>query len=538
MDSKVIADTYPLDLIVTMSDFNACGWESVVEACEEKSYSSLTDAFSFAATEVKQKGLVSQSKVLWLLANACSMQLSPQSLNQPFKPSIQIVNARSPIPDDFTPADLLFFSEIVDLIDDIWLKARLADLVWLCHRSLGIRFAEIAIDAYSEMPITPESWILDGQKCLGRGISLAKMLGQTERIERIETRSLTAFESATANDGFFAYWIAQLLADHRMCRNQCESIAIRLELLASQFEGAKNLDGAESYFDAASNWFQIHGDKTKAAKAKVSMAECWGKKAAVCTSSALLRNFAAEKAIQIYRTIPRAEREPLNVDNRIKELQQQMLLVGKKAVEEMVTIKTSTIDISECIHLAQKFVQGKPALEALAAFVGIYSGASKEKIHSEAKQILRESILGSFFGSTYFSEEGRVIAKQPSAELDSSGIREDQALQEQMIKSYLFEIQLAVKGYIRPAYEVLLQEHRLCLNDFVCLASNSPIVPLERAYLFGRALFAGYDGDFITSLHVLIPQIEHLVRVHLKGAGVITTTIDSAGIQNEKMKKG
>jgi hypothetical protein len=47
------------------------------------------------------------------------------------------------------------------------------------------------------------------------------------------------------------------------------------------------------------------------------------------------------------------------------------------------------------------------------------------------------------------------------------------------------------------------------------------------------ALFAGYDYDFTTALHLLIPQIENMVRVHLKQAGAKTTNLDKNGIQNE-----
>ena len=58
-------------------------------------------------------------------------------------------------------------------------------------------------------------------------------------------------------------------------------------------------------------------------------------------------------------------------------------------------------------------------------------------------------------------------------------------------------------------------------------------MPIGRERLFGMALFAGYDYDFVTALHLLIPQIEHMVRFHLKSAGVKTTTLDSKGIETE-----
>ena len=84
-----------------------------------------------------------------------------------------------------------------------------------------------------------------------------------------------------------------------------------------------------------------------------------------------------------------------------------------------------------------------------------------------------------------------------------------------------------------PAQEVLLLEHRLREVDFVNLARQSPIVPIGRELLFGKALFAGYDRDFITALHILVPQIEHMVRFHLKQAGMKTTTLREDGTETE-----
>jgi hypothetical protein len=65
------------------------------------------------------------------------------------------------------------------------------------------------------------------------------------------------------------------------------------------------------------------------------------------------------------------------------------------------------------------------------------------------------------------------------------------------------------------------------------LARQSPIIPTGREQLVGKALYAGFDNDFVAALHILVPQLEHLVRYHLKQAGVQTTNLDQSGIENE-----
>ena len=62
-------------------------------------------------------------------------------------------------------------------------------------------------------------------------------------------------------------------------------------------------------------------------------------------------------------------------------------------------------------------------------------------------------------------------------------------------------------------------EHRVRTIDLINLARLSPIVPMGREVLFGRALAHGFNRDFATSIHLLAPQIEHMVRVPLKICG-------------------
>ncbi len=47
-------------------------------------------------------------------------------------------------------------------------------------------------------------------------------------------------------------------------------------------------------------------------------------------------------------------------------------------------------------------------------------------------------------------------------------------------------------------------------------------------------LAAGFEWDFITSSHLVIPQIENFFRFHLKSQGIITTSIDQNGTEAEK----
>jgi hypothetical protein len=201
---------------------------------------------------------------------------------------------------------------------------------------------------------------------------------------------------------------------------------------------------------------------------------------------------------------------------------------------EMITIRTPGFHISQLIETARNSVSGKSIQEALSVFVGLYHGADVEKLRNCVLERRNKFFFRSFFASTKMSRDGRTIAKSPALG-HGEEITEDteNAIHTEMIRDHIINIGIVVKGNILPALEILILEHRLREADFIGLAYQSPIVPKDRAGLFGKALFCGYDCDFIAALHLLIPQIENMVREHLKQAGAITTTLDENGIQKE-----
>ncbi len=74
------------DLILTSEDFSGCGWKDVLAGSDREDYSSISQAFSDAARQAISEDRQAHGKVLSLLAQACSMMLSPDSVNEPFQP--------------------------------------------------------------------------------------------------------------------------------------------------------------------------------------------------------------------------------------------------------------------------------------------------------------------------------------------------------------------------------------------------------------------------------------------------------------------
>ena len=533
-------ERYPLDLIVTAHDFMNCGWMEVLSQTSREGYPAMWTAFSDSARLAMAEERKEQGKVLWLLADATSMMLVPKSKNEPFKPYAVLDGRRSAIPDDLADSDINFFSEIIDLIDDVWLKARLADLCWLKRKPKEITHAIEAIDAYKSVSLDTETWVRGGRECWERAISLARMLrdGAGDRLQQMESAILAAFSDAEHQDGFLGLWLANLLKTNGMAGERRADVANRLEFLARELNSQGDLHRAREYFSAASDWYGASANESKVIEMTVSTAEVWVKEAIVQTSSSTPNHMVAtrlyENAIQTYRKVPRGKRAEYRIDERIAELRTHLNDSGEKALSEMSEVSTPSMDISEHVERARNAVSNKSPIDALKAFANLHRGVKEEELRKSVLDRMQEFPLQALFAATVVSPDGRVIAKRPAMNLGGELTDSDEtAIRADMVRQYGMLVSIIVQANILPALEKMLLEHRLREPDFVELAHQSPIVPIGREALFGKDLFQGYERDFISALHLLIPQIENMVRFHLKRAGAKTTNLDADGIEHE-----
>lgn len=533
-------ERYSVDLVVSAQDFMNCGWKEVLGHTSREGYPAMWQAFSNSARLAMAEERKEQGKVLWLLADATSMMLVPTSKNEPFKPFAVFHGRRSVIPDDLADSDINFFTEIIDLIDDAWLKARLADLCWLKRKPKEITHALEAIDAYKSISLDTETWVSGGRECWERAISLAWMLrdGAGDRLQQMESAILAAFDDAENQDGFLGLWLADLLKTNGMARERRADVANRLESLAREFNDQGDLHRAREYFSAASKWYKASANDSKAIEMTVSVAEVWVKEAIAQTSFSTPSHMVAtrlyENAIQTYRMIPRGNRAEYGIDERIAELRTRLNDSGKKMLSEMGEISTPSIDISEHVESARNAVSDKSPVDALKAFANLHRGVRVEELRKTVLDRVQEFPLQALFAATVVSPDGRVIAKRPAMNLGGELTKFDEiAIRADMVREYGMLVSIIVQAKILPALEKMLLEHRLREPDFAELARQSPLVPIGREALFGKALFQGYERDFVSALHLLVPQIENMVRVHVKQAGAKTTNLDADGIEHE-----
>lgn len=522
---------------ITPEEFLASGYEGIVEESPDAGYSGMWTMFRRAAEAAEAAG-DGKARVLGLLADVTSMMLSSDIPGEPFKPLSSFAGRRSAIPSDLRDhVDL--FAAVAAEIKNRLLRARLADLVWELDRTHGQQFSQLAIDAYREAKPDPANWFRGERQIWARALDLARRLGRHDggRLAEMEATLLAAFDGAAADgaDNNGALRFAQLLDLHKLGRKKARAIAERLAGVALARTAAADHFGARVYFEVAGRWYTIAGDRFGVTDMTIAEAESWAGEAAqrdVAPGSAAVVADFLEKAINLLRMVPAARRAALGLNARIDALRLQLLDAGERAVGEMQTFTTQGPDIGACIDAAVTAVQGKSAVDGLRAFCAIYGGPVAVNHRTAAEDLLKGSPLRELFAGSLFSGDGRVIKKTPAAGGANAAEEHAAWVWGQMVGDFNQTTVPMIVHLVVRSLDVLRLEHNLQLDDFVMLARNSAIVPPDRAFLFGKGLYAGYCWDFVTALHILLPQIENLVRFHLKHAAEHTTKLED-GISHE-----
>lgn len=455
------------------------------------------------------------------------MVLCPELQQNPFKPMLVLPNGRSMLPEDLSEEQVSFLGGLIDVVDDVFVKARLGELLWLVEKPKNRKRALTAIDSYFKMPLSSEAWF-GVKECWVRAIVLSKSLGDSDKLSLVRDQFFDALLADDVHDSGFFVGIARVLRENRLNIDREAEVAERLVLVASR---ATDREDKRELLEEAAEWFGLAKVPDRKAICLVCAADLYVEEAEECLSAegAVVARARLEVAIKKYRSIPREQRSGLDVDNKIDRLIERQREIGISVAEGMQEVCISS-DVTEFVEKVKRGVSGKDVISALIMFVigNAFPGAGK--VRDQAVSIMKNHPIRWMFPGRRFSSDGRLVAKHPPV---SSYGKEDKAVECAAAEQFRIYVNLHAYGFIYHALLVIRNEHWLTVDDFEYLARESSLVPGGREKMWAIGLHAGYEGDFVVALHVLVPQIENMVRVHLKEAGVSTSTTAQDGVDTE-----
>jgi hypothetical protein len=139
------------------------------------------------------------------------------------------------------------------------------------------------------------------------------------------------------------------------------------------------------------------------------------------------------------------------------------------------------------------------------------------------------------FGGSLLARDGRVIAHKPSGFTSDPDTREKFIEEEMFHQAAEIDWALRAQAYIDVCRREIWQIYRPTLRELQFLVLQNPFIPPGHEPIFLKGINAGFRGDFDIVAHLLVPQIEESIRHVLKGAGHVTSKLDSELIQEQRL---
>lgn len=509
------------DIILDKSDFDKSNWQEVISSCDKKECFQYSTIFFDQAKEAESNG-DSKSKTIFQILGFITSPILRESKEKPFV-----------LEEDFDNIKDLHLEILVTLIPDIFdaeMRARISDLLWI--KKKDYKCALNAIDSYiesSKILEDPESWTSSFYR-IRRAVDLAASLGKkSEKFETTIKHIEAILETYNGEDPkFLSIKIMELLQEYK--KGDTEKYSLLSEKIALKAENDHDWWKAEHAWKTKAKWHRLAGEVDKEREALKRRVETYVKNAEDDINKNPPDYINAcgriENAIQEYRKIG-------NKEKRIESLHKLLLEYQSKSTLQMCPIPLEISIPEEQIEKAKEFVSGKTLQDAIFTLSSITHPPEISKLKENVEKIATEYPMANLFYNKLVNEGGKQIGSGGSI-LSSNPHEREVATNNNMFKHAKIHHQFIYLGLIEPAKQQIIQDHDvITIQDLFPLVFNNPFVPVGREFIYASGLFAGLNGDFLTSIHLLIPQLENSIRYILTNNGIIVSGLDQNGTQNE-----
>ncbi len=309
------------------------------------------------------------------------------------------------------------------------------------------------------------------------------------------------------------------------------------ERLAREFAISGEWHFSESYWNVAQNWHRMAKDDSALKCSMIEAAECNISLAQEGLNGQQPQNaYAAHWMGRGLEGLRRAKANPA----RIAEVHRKFLSLQKEALsdlkpfdfdpESLPGLKENRDKVQETVT---KHVSGLDFERAILRLALLGQPTDYESLKKNELENADHTIWDKICGANQLDGSGKVADV-----LAPIGFGEDvdeTALRKKLVQTAcMIYWPNAVEWRIDPARRAISEEHPIRTRDLAFLVTNNPFIPEGHEGIYLRGIQAGFFGDWLLAMHLLIPQIEASLRHVLQQYEVVSSTLESDGTQKER----
>lgn len=331
-----------------------------------------------------------------------------------------------------------------------------------------------------------------------------------------------ALEYTKANARKMGFLSVNIINALFACRQYREYIISAAEFLASYYEKEEMYNIAIGILNSLKNIYVKEKQKDLITATTKRLALAYEHLGDQKDTSHIART---SQAIDAYKSA-RKEWSSLNSEDDLKRVMLKLKKRQKQFADSMPTI-TEPIDNSEAVEQMKVHIESASLVKAIWFLVyGIIGLENKGRIAEKIKKDHTKFLSSDLFLKGYLDKNGRRVGSVPSiqgaTESDMELICRDDAR-----THYTINVDALVQRYLY----MMNQKFELNESNLRFLVDNNIFVPQDRKGAFLKGLVAGFNYDYLTSMSVLMPQVENAIREMAKTLDILTDKFDNKGIQ-------
>ena len=497
---------------LTKEDFIKLNIDNIILKIEHKNYNNYKIKFFY-----EYQNSINEIYKLFYLICDISMEFIDNKVEYSY-PYNNMLNQEKMDIQYFNQDEISFLKDILDLIKDNILKARIADILWI--REKHTDYAYKAIEAYTKIKLSNEEI---NKMCWNRAIDISNAIKNNNKklknkIVNTIYKEIDNYSFDTKN-GYYLHNLYLMTKKLEIDEKHCNTILNKIEKIFNILKSEKDINilMINDYTDILLDFYKDSNDKkykiyNNMANIYLSI-DCHG----------LIRSINIQNAIEMYYKIPKKERINFITEDKIEELLIEKKTSNKESISEMNTFQFSC---KYPDNIAIEFEKDIKSLESdLEKLDYLFSQTSINiyDIHKEISYRMDKCIysIADFMTIRYNFDQDKIrkiiIPSYPFKNNDDKEkyrilrMREYYKINIQTIIINILILSKYLKSYSNINYNYIQE-----------ICKYSPIIPNDRKNIFTKAIYLGYQDDYISSLSILIPQVENMVRFLLNSRGVNT----------------
>jgi Domain of unknown function (DUF4209) len=539
LTTYIMSTSKPEPLFDT-TDFDKYQWTKILGRVSLKECRNYSNEFRTEAAIHRSSGDTLAQKVFEFLSHISSILMEPlEPQNASYIEKV--------IDESLSEKELLILRDLFSKTDDPEMKARIADILWICkrqdlERSRPIQMARESVKAYLQSAKkleNVENWmncyarlkraaqlasLVDGKKNMQMRLEVTEYINNLiDRYAIVENEFLTGSAMKVLQEDLRKS-LSAIETDLPSYAKKYAELAAQKAVFAENFQDYhKAFYQKKAYRQIEGEWYRIFNDKESECNAMLQLGEVevWYAQQALINNEPNSYAVAAgriENAIAVFKKVEDTFGRRQNTFERMQELHKEMLACQKQSMSQMVSISFAEPDVfcdPEMQEVARELVKGKSLREALYSLAFDHRLIhTVEDFEVKAKEEMQSYKLLHLIPTASIDSEGKTKAISGNGGND--------------LKDKMFQIAKFYQGwyglnFIVPACDQICSDHTLTLEDLSFVLHENSFIPKGREPLYIQGLIAGLKGDPVIAAHLLIPQVENSLRHILKQNGSVAS---------------